>query len=641
MQTRIWTWMGLLAAIAIIPLPAWGQLAAGMSASRTSGTAPLYVFFDGTTDAGVSHTDPDVVEFRDLLCEWEFGDPASGSWSNSGKSKNSASGCIAAHIYESPGTYTVTHRVSDEAGNVRTVSMDINVISPDVTWSGTDTVCFENGSGFAGCPAGARQISTGSYNTALANGCDLNGNNVSKRCLFRRGDRFTVSGSTQIWDGPILIGAFGSGLRPIIDGSASSGTAIHTFGRQNPAQRAGDIRIVGLEYIGANGVQGAGHAVALCGSDAPGGIDDVLLMDLTVRSFGAVLACSSSGNPREVTDKIALVNNSIHDADHRSIGFIHATRAALLNNTTTDGGFRSSHVRISFGRKFLIQHNLLAGATGNASIKLPGNAAEALGNEVPDLLQQRFWLISDNQIDCNGGNCIGGYNDASQGGVARLDQAVVERNRFEIASGSTNRVTDSCFAVSAFRNNVSVAGSDSANPFFDMNDAGGNCQYPRDRLRIYNNTFYATGDRPRFAIRFMSGNNDSIVRNNLYYTPGDSSGDRIVQNTGGGGTGNIFSSNVQTNADIFRNQGGFDDPVDFRLDPSAAQASLAVDAGFDLRSGTNDGEVIFLDFDERCLDNDVAASRRDLGAFESGSVTCPALDSGSGVPALAAPVFLP
>ncbi len=637
MGIRVWTWMWLL--VVVLPLPAWGQLTAGMAASRTSGTAPLFVFFDGTADAGVSHSDPDVEEFRDLLCEWNFGDTTAGTWSNTGASRNLATGCIGAHVYESPGTYTATLRISDEAGTQRTVTQSINVLSPDITWSGANTVCFENGGGFAGCPSGATRISTNDYDAAISNQCGIGGRNAQKRCLFRRGDEFNVGSSVQLWNGPILIGAFGSGPRPIVRSTSNSDFALHVFGRHSPAQGAADIRFQGIEYIGGTGYQGNAHAIGLCGSSSSAGIDDILFLDLTVRDFGTVLACADSGNPQKTPDKIGFVNNTILSPDHRSLAFISTTRTAFLNNTSTEGGAASSHIRVSFGRKIVIQHNQLTGTTGNTSVKMAGYRARAAGGEVPDIEQQRYWVISDNRIDCNGGNCMGGYNAASDGSTSILDQAVIERNDFRIAQGSSNRVSDSCFAVAAWRNNVFRAGSDSANPFLTMSDAGGGCVYDRGKLRIYNNTFYGTGSRPRHAIRFTNQNPDSIFRNNLYYSPGDSGSSRMID--GSGWPGVVISDNLQTNQDVFANVGAFDAASDFELDPNASQSGLVIDAGFDVRSTVNDGEVVFVDFREKCLTNNAVSTRRDLGAFESGAVDCDVLASGAGAPAIAAPNFLP
>src|SRR5688500_14792000 len=60
-------------------------------ASRTSGVAPLAVFFDasGTTSTDTSRP------FHDLEYRWGFDDPSSGTWTSSGASRNSARGPVA------------------------------------------------------------------------------------------------------------------------------------------------------------------------------------------------------------------------------------------------------------------------------------------------------------------------------------------------------------------------------------------------------------------------------------------------------------------------------------------------------------------------------------------------------------------
>jgi len=643
MRIRTWTWLAL--ALVLLPAAAEAQLTAGVTPSRTSGTAPLYVFFDGTTDAGTNHSDGDLVEFRDLLCEWNFDDSDSGTWTNTGASKNEATGCIAAHVYETAGTYNPTLRIRDEAGNEQTVSRTITVTAADATWSGSQTVCVSTSGNFAGCPSGASQVVSSDYDQVLANQCDVNSNNARRRCLFRRGERFTINAGTQLWNGPMMIGAFGTGARPIIDGSSMGDSPMHTLGRYTPAENATDIRITGLEFIGGSGYQGNSHSIVTCGSAGSVGVEDVLLMDLVTRDVGTTIACADSGNPRDTPDKLAFVDLTVHSPDHRSVGFLSSTRTAIMGVRSDATGARSSHARISFGRKMVVQHNELTGRTGNTSFKLAGYAARAAGPQVPDVRQQRFWLLSDNRIDCDGGNCIGGYNDAGEGGVSVLDHAVIERNDFRIAQGHHGRVAESCFARSAWRNNVSRAGTDSANPFLTMRDSAGDCTYSLSGIRILNNTFYGTGDRPRHAIDVTSANTDMIIRNNLYYSPGDTDTNRIL--SGSPGSGSSVSNNLQTNDDVFANVGAFDEGRDFRLNASAAGSGQVIDAGFDVFSSINDGEVVFKDFEGKCLTSSNSASRRDLGAFESGGITCSAMipgggggGGGGGGNALAAPDFL-
>src|SRR3990172_2937982 len=89
------------------PAPAFtqsGSITPSLESARTSGVAPLAVFFDatGTTATGTNHP------FHELEYRWDFGDLASGNWRTTGLPKNKAMGPVAAHVFETPGTYPVT-----------------------------------------------------------------------------------------------------------------------------------------------------------------------------------------------------------------------------------------------------------------------------------------------------------------------------------------------------------------------------------------------------------------------------------------------------------------------------------------------------------------------------------------------------
>ena len=75
-----------------------------LSASRASGVAPLSIFFD-TNGSAVSGVDD---AFHQGLFEWNFGDDDAGTWATTGRSKNTAAGPLAHHVYEAPGVYLAT-----------------------------------------------------------------------------------------------------------------------------------------------------------------------------------------------------------------------------------------------------------------------------------------------------------------------------------------------------------------------------------------------------------------------------------------------------------------------------------------------------------------------------------------------------
>src|SRR5687767_12200509 len=112
----------LLAVLACSPETPPGA-AAMTAASRVSGAAPLSVFFDAVDAAappwksGVIQ--PDDGDTSSSEYAWDFGDPKSGTWSNSGRSRNVAFGPVAAHVYQNPGLYTAALTVTDRGGKRR------------------------------------------------------------------------------------------------------------------------------------------------------------------------------------------------------------------------------------------------------------------------------------------------------------------------------------------------------------------------------------------------------------------------------------------------------------------------------------------------------------------------------------------
>ena len=103
------------------------SISVDLQASRMVGVAPLAVFFDGT---GTTHADVSVRPFHELGFTWDFGDPSAGSWQESGKNKNWATGAVAAHVFELPGSYTTSVTVVDASGSQAQASVMITVLDP-------------------------------------------------------------------------------------------------------------------------------------------------------------------------------------------------------------------------------------------------------------------------------------------------------------------------------------------------------------------------------------------------------------------------------------------------------------------------------------------------------------------------------
>lgn len=192
-------------------------ITASLVASRTSGPAPLAVFFDAT---GTTHTDGSINTFRSIGYSFNFGETGLGNWAFSGIDKNvHRGGPLCAHTFETPGTYTVKVKGRDASGNTHQTSVTITVTDPDVVYSGTNTVCISTNTDTTGAPAGAQLLTNQTSWPTRSNG---------KRYLLRAGQSFASCGAwtfNNLTDAQL--GKFGAGANPIVSnlcGQAGTGT---------------------------------------------------------------------------------------------------------------------------------------------------------------------------------------------------------------------------------------------------------------------------------------------------------------------------------------------------------------------------------------------------------------------------------
>lgn len=186
-------------------------ITASMSPSRTTGVAPLYVNFDMTGTTSTDSTNPT----HECFFATDFGDSGAGTWANGVQSagltsKNAGYGPVTGHVYETPGTYTVTMSVTDGV-NTATKTGTIVVQDPDVVYAGTDTICLSHSGNFTGAPSGATQINT-SGNTDMYSAWVAH-KASNKRILFCKADSWVASATVSL-DGftDIFLGGYGTGV---------------------------------------------------------------------------------------------------------------------------------------------------------------------------------------------------------------------------------------------------------------------------------------------------------------------------------------------------------------------------------------------------------------------------------------------
>ncbi len=398
--------------------PAGATMDLTLAPSRVTGVAPLLVFFEteGTT------ADATDRPFHELAYCWDFGDKDAGTFTPTGLGKNSAKGPVSAHVFESPGTHTVTVSARDAMGRVASRSVEVTVDDPASVFSGKNTVCFSDNGDFAGCPAGAEQV----IGTELG---DLAGSvREGVRILLRRGGTFSGNLDINV-PGPGMVGAFGveGDPRPHIVGPDGP-----VFKVSDEVPNFDDWRFVDLDITGGDDTKGF---------EVAGNASDLLL--LRVRAYGllALLSAGDSildfwnnnGSPgHDVTDVLG-----VHDCDsrHSVNGGNHIYAAAhrmSIQGTYVHDSIEGEHlIRTPWIDRGVFSHNDLGEAPQ------PRNLLKMHGPRHTDPASVGFEkftekvVISDNIFDAVGGTqwavAIGPQNDVSD---ERLRDVNVERNLF-------------------------------------------------------------------------------------------------------------------------------------------------------------------------------------------------------------------
>lgn len=168
-------------------------------------------------------------------------EPASGTATYLGPDKNIAYGKHVAHVFDTPGTYTVRCEVQKRGQAAVVQEMQIQVDDPDVVFSGTNTVCYSPTNDFTGKPTGAVETTTwASFVTALASG-------PVKRGLIRTGTQYSGGAPTRSsgWD-KFQLGVFG----PEGDGRPYRTNGFWEI-KTNENKRDAEITIWGHDVIGS------------------------------------------------------------------------------------------------------------------------------------------------------------------------------------------------------------------------------------------------------------------------------------------------------------------------------------------------------------------------------------------------------
>lgn len=558
---------------------------------RVTGVAPLAVFFDATGTTATATTRP----FHDLEYQWDFGDKTgvvlnlsppfigTSTWNAGSRagvsSRNVATGPVTAHIFETPGTYTVALSISDGTNMVSNSCTQIVVQDSDVVFASDNTICVGAtnipNQGEGGCPAGANTAKQPNFTAAISKYAKK-----GRRVLFKKGDTFTAATTARITDtGPGIVGSFGSGALPVIQMSGNTDTLILSS-RSTP--KFGDWRIMDLELNGMG--SSISHGIGL-----GGGATQVTTLRLRMRNFESAIGFggdlinwwnnTAGGLGGHTIDQLAIVDSTIDYGPNTAYGGYNAgNRVAFMGNSIDNGGIQirhdaqgnsilnaagnpinGSHVtRFPYLGKAVISNNSLSRPGFDRHIiKLH---APSWVNGVPDVSQKSNYsvafegdgyskqiVISDNKFTdyLNSWSISIGPQDSASD--ERLRDIILERNLHITTPTSQAGQLIRAQEVTS-RNNLYLGGGSKAQTLIRINVDG--IEPPASNVRVYNNTQYSENEIPSGQFLMVDVSDPRVsnvtIKNNLAYAPNAQS-PLLYANVG---AANVVVSNNSTNYQI-------------------------------------------------------------------------------------------
>ena len=497
------------------------------TAASNTGVAPFAVQFNSKSTTAASYTSKPLYELHHL---WDFGDTASGVHGYGTKagvaSRNSATGHTAAHVFETPGTYTVNYYAYNPGtGTYNTQTTTITVQDPNTIFSGANTICIANGTlpvaGVNGVPSGATCVNTSSWATV----CGYM--TAGKRVLLKRGDTWSNATSTAITGTTGIVGAFGTGAKPKITLTAANSHGLYFNG-------ADDWRVMDLEFTATDG-----------GSDAANlnkwsvygtGCDYTTLLRVEgYNLYDSVFITDA--------DSISIHQCNFHDILHTASGYVvYFERVTKFSTVGTrySQGWASHCFRISGATDSVFSHS---------DFEYPGSTRHAFtirgwGVNTTD---SRYNIASD----CNFvGGAVSGWVVAIKQNSDTVNDSLrdflIERCYF--LSTSTQGYSQSLMSMVAsdfwVRNNIFKEYEASAIAIEYTNTAG--APSPASTY-ILNNTFWKpdTSIMNKFsAVTLYANTTGTVIKNNLSYAPG-----MVLDGSGNGSQGTFLLVSGITGSD--------------------------------------------------------------------------------------------
>ncbi len=408
--------------------------------------------------------------------EWDFGDP-------NGK-RNTMVGWNAAHLYESPGTYTIRLKVWNQDRGFDDATVTVNVASNTrkkiyVSPSGSDS-----NSGTSTSPV-----------RTIPRAVDLmRANNGNVEILLQRGQRHDLA-ATQSIDRPnVVIGAYGSGGNPVIWWTRgrydTKAYFLLGYGTSNITVR--DLTF-DTPYGSDTDATNMPHAVQPAGTN-------VTIYNNEFRHVGDAVA----GNA--VPKAVLVLQNRVPTETtlRRYFAWIEGSDWTLMDNTVPNST-REHIVRVGNGARINVSHNNFTNLD-RRGVGDPYDYAKGVIN----IQKGSYAYVAHNVTKGPSGVGPLGGGDGLHDTGSRFKHAVFEGNRFNGPFHIEHGAEEIEVRNNIIHSNIELA--------FAVQ--GYNSSYNRTskNVRIVNNTGLNYNDWGQF-MRVWAGTSGMIVSNNLYYAP--------------------------------------------------------------------------------------------------------------------------
>ncbi len=454
------------------------------------------------------------MPFHEIRYSWNFGETANNPAYNAtwaygtrpgANSKDLASGPVAAHVFETPGTYTVSLTGFDGT-NTSTRTTTVTVTDPNTVFSNNTIYVSQSGvpvPGQNGVPPGAnvQQVTSWPTIASLAS--------TYKRVLLKRGDTWQVNGTATFGasqNGQGTIGAYGFGNKPIIDVNTSN-VAFHFLPAGN------DWRLVDLDIQASPATYNMdGKGILAMGSN-------LLLLRTEVKRTGRILVETQTANGLYIVDSI--IGPANFTGAHSILNYVfNSQRVALLGSRFTQS---NDHTVRWQGAALSVVDNVTMDTprATSAVLTIRGMVTSANSSIWTGTWTENI-VVTGSVLDGSTGSLssmhAGPQNNQS---AERCRNVLVQGNRIR-GGGNYHAVHSKCATGFALYNNIIETRYWSAVWFSTGSDIASNPK--QTQATMYNNTIYKTDTSltPGFsAVRLTDDVSGIVIKNNIAYAPGN------------------------------------------------------------------------------------------------------------------------